>query len=164
MCSSEVQMQRRLETEERHASEYEDRVDDRCREEDRLREETHPGYSKIIARKEELGRATERADTEAGYRLDELLKPEEQCRRAEECRREAQRKRSCSVSLSEYTSAHIRAAHCKPTLLLSKCAIHSMTILLRNSIAPALAHPFRAVESQDVARDLTRYRMPLVLA
>ena len=63
MSTSEVEMGRRPEAEVRHARDYEERLHERWKAEDRLREETDRRYAERIARKEEeLARANERAD------------------------------------------------------------------------------------------------------
>ena len=63
--TSEMQMRRRREAEERHARDYEECLQERWKAEDRLREETDRRYEERLARKEEeLARANERADAE----------------------------------------------------------------------------------------------------
>ena len=80
--TSEMEKRRRS---ERHARDYEERLHQRWKAEDRLREETDRRYAERIARKEEeLARANERADAERRYGIDELDRSEEQRLRAEE--------------------------------------------------------------------------------
>ena len=58
-----MDMRRRREVEEPHAPDYKERVHERWKAEDRLREETDRRYADRLARKQEkLARANERAD------------------------------------------------------------------------------------------------------
>ena len=87
-------MPRRREAEKRHARDYEDRLHDRWRADDGLREETDRRYAERLALKEDLARANERDDAVRRYRHDDLQRIEDQRPRAEEeCRLESQQNR-----------------------------------------------------------------------
>ena len=92
MSSSELEMRQGREPQGRHARDYEERLHDRWKAEDRLREETNRPHAERPAHKEEeLASANESTDGERRYRLDELHRSEEKRLRAEEeCRRETQ--------------------------------------------------------------------------
>ena len=65
MSTSEVEIRRRREPDERHARDSVEPLHERWKAEDRLREETDRRYAERLARKEEeLARANERADAE----------------------------------------------------------------------------------------------------
>ena len=65
MSTSEMEMRRRRDAEKHHARDYEERLHERWKAVDRLREETDRRYAERLARKEEeLARANERADAE----------------------------------------------------------------------------------------------------
>ena len=97
-----MEMRRRREAEERHARDYDERLHERWKAEDSLREETDRRYAERLARKEEeLARADERADAERRYRLVELRRSEEQRLRAEaEYRRETERSNRANAAHS----------------------------------------------------------------